>query len=116
VTPIIVSYLKKCEVRTKKTAGYMKIINSSWCTDLKCSVTFILTEFSPYMKSMKNNLAFVKTMNIFTANNSRREKEVFIGAFHTRATRLKPIKILDDRSSRSGYRFYSSKIYNVNYL
>jgi hypothetical protein len=94
----------------------MKIIKSSWCTDLKCSVTFILTCLYPYMKSMKNNLAFVKPMNIFTANNNRREKEIFIGAFHNRAARLKPIKILHNRSSRSGYRFYSPKIYNVNYL
>jgi phosphosulfolactate phosphohydrolase-like enzyme len=44
---------------------------------------------------MKNNLVFVKPMNIFTANNSR-EKEVFIGALHNRAATLKTIKILND--------------------
>jgi hypothetical protein len=41
------------------------------------------------MKSMKNNLVFVKPINIFTANNNSREKEVFIGALHNRAARLK---------------------------
>jgi predicted ATPase len=55
----------------------------------------ILSYVYPYVKSMKNNLVFVKPMNIFTANNSR-EKEVFIGALHNRAATLKTIKILND--------------------
>jgi hypothetical protein len=48
---------------------------------------------------MKNNLVFVKPINIFTANTSR-EKEVFIGAFYNRAARLKTIKSISNKRSR----------------
>jgi hypothetical protein len=47
-------------------------------------------------------------MNILTANTSR-EKEVFIGALHNRATRLKTIKILNDRRLRSDTSFIRLK-------
>jgi hypothetical protein len=40
---------------------------------------------------MKNILVFIKPMNIFTANTSK-GKEIFIGALHNRAARLKANK------------------------